>query len=293
MLGANILLLVLISCVLLSPCFAYYDVIYSDDISDNCYEGFMDSWNRFNDSHWIKSYWMSEADKFINTWSPRNVNINAGKLYLQLAMGLIGSHPYSSGEVFSLREYCHGRFEVKAKTSNVCGTISVPVMLYLDSGPRGKCFVELYLISIFTIDYLLIHEAIIEISGCKPRQATFRLFVAGKAMDHTEQLSFDASEDYHVYGIETVPMGGISFQIDGNVIYKEKIPDLRKVKVGSHLYACNNSLPYCEDSIEYNGPTGMSIDFSSYCPIRDGTRGCEPTPPIHSGGGETPPPDVS
>lgn len=105
---------------------------------EGCGENFYDHWNRFNDSHWIKSHWMSNTTKMINTWSFRNVNIDDDTLYLQIALGRPGSHPYSSGEISTLRYYCYGRFTSNAKISPACGTISSPIFLYLDTGPDGK-----------------------------------------------------------------------------------------------------------------------------------------------------------
>lgn len=131
-----------------------------------------------------------------------------------------------------------------------------------------------------------------EIGGCEPSRLFLRWFVAGKSMEMDVDIGFDASQDYHYYAVETEPNGGISFFVDDEMVHHEKTPDFRKVKFASHLHACNNSLPYCNQTIDYSGPTAMSLDWSKYCPFRQGSNSvnCEGNDALAP---EEPPPTIS
>lgn len=89
-------------------------------------------------------------------------------------------------------------------------------------------------------------------------------FVEGNEGFEFVPLNFDASLDFHSYGINVSPEGEIDFYVD-DINVKKIIGQMPRVRIFSNLYACNTSYAFCADELNYTGPTAVSMKWVKYC----------------------------
>lgn len=78
-------------------------------------------------------------------------------------------------------------------------------------------------------------------------------------------LNFDASLDYHTYGINLTPDGYFDVYVDGEIKVHKQIGQIPRVRIFTNLYACNTSYSFCHDELKYTGPTALSLKWLKYC----------------------------
>ena len=135
----------------------------------------------------LSNNWASSED-FNAGWRADHVWLNGGKMELRLDTtpcpeGCSG-HPYASGETASTRYYGYGRYEVRMKPARGSGTLT---SFCIYTGPAENTRWD-------GIDIAFV--------GLNTRRVQTNYVVNGKGYYRGVDLPFDASEDFHTYGIE-------------------------------------------------------------------------------------------
>jgi len=162
----------------------------------------------WNSSLWIKSDGWSDGSGFNVGWrADHAVGVNGSQLALTIDTDkgacpkACSGKPYAAGELQSSSTYGYGVYQMDMKASNASGTVSA-IFTYIDPTQNG------------TND-----EIDVEIPGARTTTLETTYYRHGGAgVEHTINLSFDASAAFHTYGIQWLP-NSISWIVDGNTLY--------------------------------------------------------------------------
>ena len=161
----------------------------------------------FDATRWRASDgWVSSED-FNASWRADHVRIEEGTLHLTLDTescpeGCKG-RPYASGEFASQRFHGYGRYEVRMKPARATGTMTA---FALTTGPFEDTRWD---------------EVGMAFLGKNTQQLRLTYISDGKRHDAaTIELPFDASETFHIYGLEWT-RAALHWYVDGKRVHSE------------------------------------------------------------------------
>ncbi|MBM7113288.1 family 16 glycosylhydrolase [Archangium primigenium] len=150
--------------------------------------------------------WVSSED-FNAGWRADHVRLTEGTLHLTLDTESCpegcGGRPYASGEFASQRYHGYGRYEVRLKPARAPGTMTA---FALTTGPFENTRWD---------------EVGMAFLGKNPQQLRLTYISEGKRHDAaTIDLPFDASESFHIYGLEWT-RAALHWYVDGRRVHSE------------------------------------------------------------------------
>lgn len=213
-----------------------------------------DNFNYLNYKTWNVGTWSEvgeECPKDIN-YTLSNAIVNSGKLKLNISQNKFMWYKPSKtngAEVRSRNTYGYGYYETKMKPTGASGVIS-SFYLYADDAD----------------------EIDIEFVGKDTTRLQINIFNKGtqSGVAHYVDLGFDASKDYHTYGIQW-EKDYITWYVDGNEVYKLTSKDCTIPTSNMHMamdyWVINNNYSGMIDwAGKYNGTTSINTyyDYVSY-----------------------------
>lgn len=209
--------------------------------------------NYFNSSSlaagWDKANW-TNGSMFNCWWNPDNVTFNDnnnGLMTIKISENTNAAHvsdekkmDYNGGELRTTATYGYGYYEVRMKPCKKSGT-NTSFFLYTKDDNKNIPWNEID-IEFITRDNKTIPQ--------------FNYFVDNKGEGHEfvyEDISFDASEDFHVYGIEYM-RDYIKWYVDGSLVYTAT-----GCTVDNHNHS-KNTLPSHNMQIMMNFWPGKEVD---------------------------------
>ncbi|MBN2736690.1 MAG: family 16 glycosylhydrolase [Spirochaetales bacterium] len=179
-------------------CLALLCVVFAQAQGNNFFEP-LDS---FNSGSFEKADGWTNGNPFNCTWRANNATFSGGIMSLVLNRDN-GSPPYSAGEYRTRSFYKYGYYEVRMKAAKGSGTVS---SFFTYTGPSDNNPWD---------------EIDVEILGKNPYQMQTNYYTNGTGGHETMiNLGFDASADFHVYGIEW-QSNFIKWYVDGKLVHTE------------------------------------------------------------------------
>jgi len=228
--------------------------------------GFIDQLNSFDDTRWLLDDGYGNGAPFLNNWSASQISFNNGTMTITLDDhdADLGT-PLLSGSMRSIDTYQHGYFESRLKASNVPGTIAG---FFLYTGPPESTR----------------HDEIdVEIKGDDPTKVQVNYWTNGVEHPVILDLGFDASEEFHTYGIKWLP-NVIEWYVDGELIRSENgsvgpLPTT-PCRLFVNFWATFGVESWSSNFNEANVPAFIEIDSISYNPTAEVLP--EPAEPVIS-----------
>lgn len=177
-------------------------------------EGYHLIWeDNFTASSLDESEWFYRMDLKMNSvQKAENVAIHDGKLVLAMRKEDFLGMKYSGSGIVSKRRWQHGYYEVKAKLSNISGWHH---SFWVQEGTGFLTYTSdrSMEIDVFEMESTKAsnHNLWIHSDGWSSKKKTWKSV-------HAQELGFDASDGYHVYGYEYTS-DGIKFYVDGKNVY--------------------------------------------------------------------------
>ena len=169
---------------------------------------FDDTFDAFDETRWRRSDGWASSEDFNAGWRADHVRFDGGAMTLQIdpescPAGCSG-RPYASGEFASTRFHGYGRYEVRMKPAKGPGLMT---SFSLTTGPYEDTRWD---------------EIDLSFLGSNPRRLQVNYISGSNAVRHdkTLELPFDASEDFHAYGIEWTRTA-VHWYVDGKRIHSE------------------------------------------------------------------------
>lgn len=154
------------------------------------------------DDRWFVSDGWNNGDWISNNWRRSQVSLGDRGLQLTMARSPAGSDkPLSSGEVRTTQEFRYGYFEGRLRVARGPGMVTSFFTYAQQDGAKRP------------------NEIDIEILGRNPRVLEATIHENGKPTHTKIALPFDASADFHTYGIEWLP-DTVRWYADGNMIHE-------------------------------------------------------------------------
>lgn len=214
---------------------------------------------------WNLGNW-TNGSMFYCYWAPDHISYKDGIMTIRMddvqsekAKQDGSSIPYTSGEFRSNETFGYGYYEVRMKPCSYSGSNS-SFFLYTKDDAKG-------------IEW---NEVDIEFLGKDTTQVQFNYFIDNKAEGHEflYDLGFDASKEFHVYGIEYAE-DHLSWFVDGKLAYRVDIENTKEKKLCVHpMQIMVNFWPGINvDSwlkkFTYNGPYKAQYDYIRFTPAEE------------------------
>ncbi|MGF1724065.1 family 16 glycosylhydrolase [Photobacterium nomapromontoriensis] len=203
---------------------------------------FHDPLTSLNDARWWKSDGWSNGYPFFNRWEGDAIAHNKDSMAITLSHQPIAGDPldYQSGELRSHDYYGYGCFEIEMKPVSASGVISA---FFLFAGPYDTPDGGNGQHNEIDIEFLGNNTNVLQINYWSNddgyKQSNERIIY----------LNFDASEDFHRYGIKWTKKA-IKWYVDGSLVYIAKNKQARpipsqadnKLRIMANVWATDNAI---------------------------------------------------
>jgi beta-glucanase (GH16 family) len=224
----------------------------SDDVGRP--EGYHLIWeDNFKGSSLNESEWFYRMDmKMSSIQRPENVSVRDGKLVLAMRKEDFLGMKYTGSGIVSKRRWQHGYYEVKAKLTHAPGWHH-SFWIQEGTGFLTYCFDRFMEMDIFEMESTKAsnHNLWIHSDGWSSDKGKWKSV-------HAQDLGFDASDGYHVYGYEYTSEG-IKFYVDGKNVHQ-----INASEDAYKHYSLNLWLTTIATHADSGGPNLPAYDYYDY-----------------------------
>ncbi|MGF1684361.1 family 16 glycosylhydrolase [Photobacterium minamisatsumaniensis] len=225
-------------------------------------DNFDDPLAEFNHTIWWKSDGWSNGFPFYNRWEGESIVNSAEGMAITLDYSPVADNSveFRSGELRSHDYYGYGCFEAEIKPAAASGVIT---SFFLFAGPYDKPENGNGMHNEIDIEFLGNNTNLLQVNYWTNDDRYER------SNEHLIYLNFDASEDFHRYGIKWTK-NAIKWYIDGDLVYKVKkatattpIPSKAdsELRIMANVWATDNRISNWAGEFDINSRTAHTAYY--------------------------------